>query len=246
MLNGRYAVITGGSRGIGRAIALEMAKNGAGVAIIYAGHAETADEVCAQARSFGVHALAYQCDVANWEATKAVCEQILTDFPRIDIIVNNAGIVRDTLLIRMSEEDYDTVVDVNLKGAFAMTRYLMRSLLKSEYGRVINISSVVGLTGNPGQTNYAASKAGLLGFTTSLARELAARKVTCNAIAPGYIATDMTAAVPDAVLETLAAQVPLRRVGTAEDVAHAAVFLASDMAGYITGEVLRVDGGMRM
>ena len=246
MLKGRTAVITGGSRGIGRAIAIEYARNGASIAVVYAGNTEAAREVCDIAKSHGsgVKALAYQCDVADFAATKTVCGSIVTDFGGVDIIVNNAGITRDGLFLRMSEEDFDRVLGVNLKGAFNVTRHLSRALLKSPCGRVINISSVSGLTGNVGQANYSAAKAGLLGFTKTLARELAGRNVTCNAIAPGYIQTDMTASLPTAALEALCGMIPLKRAGRAEDVANAAVFLASDMAAYITGEVLRVDGGM--
>jgi len=246
LLSGRRAVITGGSRGIGRAIALEFARQGADIAIVYAGRADAAQGVVAEAEAFGGVARAYQCDVADFAATRAVCGAILADLGGTDIIVNNAGIVRDNLVMRMSEADFDQVVAVNLKGAYNMTHHLMRPLLRSPHGRIISTTSVTALMGNPGQANYAAAKAGLIGFTKSLARELAGRGITCNAIAPGMIETDMTADLPTPVLESFTARRPLKRAGTPEDVAHAAVFLASDWAAYITGQVLQVDGGMRL
>ncbi|MDR0783036.1 MAG: 3-oxoacyl-[acyl-carrier-protein] reductase [Propionibacteriaceae bacterium] len=244
MLKGRTAVITGGSRGIGRAIVVEMARNGADVAVVYAGNSAAAEAVCAEAVELGVRALAYQCDVGNYAATKAVCAQILADFSGVDILVNNAGIVRDKLALRMTEEDFDQVIAVNLKGAFAMIQHLMSALMRSPSGRIINISSISGMMGQIGQANYAAAKAGMIGLTKTIAREVARRQVTCNAIAPGFIQTDMTAELVEATREALEARVPLQRVGSVEDIAHAAVFLASDKAGYITGEVLKVDGGM--
>ena len=246
LLDGRYAVITGGSRGIGRAIALAMARQGADIAVLYAGQAEAAAQVCAEASGYGVQASAYQCDVADFAASQAVCAQLVADHPQIDILVNNAGMVRDNLLLRMSEQDFDEVVNVNLKGVFSITHHLLRTLLRSPHGRIITITSVAALIGNPGQANYTAAKAGLIGFTKTLAREVAGRGVTANAIAPGLISTDMTADLPDSALEALNRLIPLKRPGTPEDVAQAAVFLASDLAAYITGEVIRVDGGMGM
>jgi len=246
LLEGRRAIVTGGSRGIGRAIALDLASHGANVAIVYAGQAEAAAEVCDQAAGFGVTAKTYQCDVSDFEASKALCEQVVADLGGIDIVVNNAGITRDNLLMRMSEEDFDRVIAVNLKGVFNITHHLMRPLLRSPYGRVINITSVSALQGTQGQANYAASKAGMIGFTKTLAREVAARQITCNAIAPGLIDTDMTGAMPEGALEALKVFVPMRRTGAAEDIAHAATFLASDNASYITGQVLQVDGGLRI
>jgi len=245
-LEGRHAVVTGGSRGIGRAIVLGLAEHGAQVTIVYAGQTTAAEQTCAEAARHGISAQAYQCDVSDWEQTKAVCETIVTERGRVDILVNNAGIVKDNLLMRMSEADFDRVIAVNLKGAFAITHQLLRSLLTSPCGRIITISSVVAEMGNVGQTNYAAAKAGLIGFTKSLAREVAGRGVTCNVIAPGFIATDMTAALSPTVVANLGAMIPLKRMGNPEDIANAAVFLASDSAGYITGEVLAVDGGMWM
>ena len=245
-LEGRHAVVTGGSRGIGRAIAVALARQGADVSIIYAGQAEAADQACAEAAAFGVSAKAYQCDVSDWEQTKSVCDAIVAERGRVDILVNNAGIVKDGLMMRMTEEDFDRVIAVNLKGAFNVTRHLLRSLLASPCGRVITVSSVVAEMGNAGQTNYAAAKAGLIGFTKSLAREVAGRGVTCNVIAPGFIETDMTAKLSEAVVANLGAMIPLKHMGTPADIAGAAVFLASDLAAYITGEVLAVDGGMWM
>ena len=245
-LFGRHAVVTGGSRGIGRAVAVALAQQGADVSIIYAGQADAADQACAEASSFGVSAKAYQCDVSDWEQTKTVCETIVADHGRVDILVNNAGIVKDGLMMRMTEADFDRVIAVNLKGAFNITRHLLRSLLASPCGRIITVSSVVAEMGNVGQTNYAAAKAGLIGFTKSLAREVAGRGVTCNIIAPGFIETDMTAKLSDSVVANLAGMIPLKHMGTPADVAGAAVYLASDLAAYVTGEVLAVDGGMWM
>ncbi len=244
MLQGKVAVVTGGSRGIGRAIALKFAKEGADVALVYARNEEAAKEVCEQATDDCVSVRAYVCDVENFDDVKAVCEKILSDLGHVDILVNNAGVTQDGLLLRMSEADFDRVLGVNLKGAFNFTRHLARNLMRSPAGRIVNISSVVGLMGNAGQANYAASKAGLIGFTKTVARELASRKVTCNAIAPGFIATDMTDVLPDQAVERLKTMIPLGRVGEAEEVASLAAFLASDAASYITGEVIRVDGGM--
>jgi len=246
VLEGRHAVVTGGSRGIGRAIALALAQQGAKVTILYAGQADAAQQTCADASAHGAQAVAYQCDVSNWQQVESVCQTVVADRGRVDILVNNAGIVKDNLLVRMSEDEVDKVIAVNLKGAISVTRHLLRSLLTSPYGRVITVSSVVALMGNAGQTNYAAAKAGLIGFTKSLAREVAGRGVTCNVIAPGFTTTDMTAALRPDVIDRLMANVPLRRMGAPEDVAGAAVFLASDWAGYVTGQVLSVDGGMWM
>lgn len=246
MLKGKTALITGGSRGIGRAVALKFAQNGADVAVIYSGNSCAAESVCRAAAELGAKAIAYRCDAERFGETQGVCARVIADFGKIDILVNNAGITRDGLLMRMSEDDFDRVLGVNLKGAFNFTRHLARHLLKSPAGRVINISSVAGLTGNAGQANYAASKAGLVGLTKTAARELAARGVTCNAIAPGFINTDMTGALPAEVAERLKTRIPLGRAGGAGEVAELALFLASDRAAYITGEVIRIDGGMAM
>ena len=246
MLKGKTAVITGASRGIGKAIALNFAKNGANVALIYNGNGGAAEEVVNAAEQFGVKSKCYKCNVADFEQSEAVCNEIVSDFGSVDILVNNAGITKDNLMLRMSEEDFDSVINVNLKGAFNFTKHLMRSLIKSSCGRIINISSVSGLMGNPGQANYSAAKAGMIGLTKTTAKEIASRKVTCNAIAPGFIETDMTADLPEAVKEYVKTAVPLKRMGTAQEVADLALFLASEQSGYITGEVIRIDGGMCM
>jgi len=246
MLQNRVAVITGASRGIGRAITLRLAQSGCHVAVVYASNSEAAQAVCAQAMQWGARAMAYCCDVADFGQSQQICERILADFGQVDILINNAGVIRDNLLLKMSEADFDAVLAVNLKGAFNFCKLLSRSLMKSEAGRIINISSVAGLTGNVGQANYAAAKAGLIGLTKTLAREFAGRQVTCNAIAPGFIQTDMTATLSPTVSATLLATVPLKRLGQAEEVAALAEFLASDAAAYITGEVIRVDGGLCM
>jgi len=244
MLKNRTAVITGGSRGIGKAIALRMAESGADIAIIYAGNEKAAAEVCEMAENFGVIARAYQCDVSSFGQSKAVCECIYSDFGGTDILVNNAGITKDGLILRMGEDDFDRVIGVNLKGAFNMTRHLSRYIMKSGSGRIINISSVSGIMGNPGQANYSAAKAGLIGLTKTTAKELAPRGVTCNAIAPGFIDTDMTAGLLQDILDNVGTLIPLKRMGRADEVASLAAFLATDSASYITGEVIRVDGGM--
>jgi 3-oxoacyl-[acyl-carrier protein] reductase len=246
MLNGKTAVVTGASRGIGRAIALQFAQNGANIAVIYAGNQAAAEEVCAAAKELGVKAETYRCDVADWDESKAVCETIIKNFGSVDIVVNNAGVVKDGLLLGMSREDFGTVLDVNLKGAFHFTRHLSRSVMKSPNGRFINITSVSGLMGNPGQANYSAAKAGMIGLTKTVAKEFAGKGVTCNAIAPGFIETDMTAGLPQAVKDYAVTAVPLKRMGRAEEVANLAVFLASEQSSYITGEVIRIDGGLCM
>ncbi len=246
MLKGKTAVVTGASRGIGRAIALEMARQGADLAVIYIGDEALAEGVCEEARNFGVSARKYRCDVSDPNQVKEACESIVSEFGKADILVNNAGITRDALLLRMSEDDFDAVLGVNLKGAFYFIKHLSRALMKSGAGRIINISSVSGIMGNPGQANYSSSKAGLIGLTKTVAKELAPRNVTCNAIAPGFIETDMTANLPQSVKDSIDSAVPLKRMGKAQEVADLAVFLASDRASYITGEVIRVDGGMCM
>lgn len=247
MLKGKTALITGGARGIGAAITATLAAQGANVAVIYAGSQEKAEALCAQcAQDHGVHAQAYQCDVADFAAAKAVVAQVKKDFGTVDILVNNAGITRDGLLMMMKESDFDDVISANLRGTFLCMKAVSRTMMKQRYGRIVNLSSVVGLHGNAGQVNYAASKAGVIGMTKSLAKELASRGVTVNAVAPGFIATDMTAAMTDAAKEATLAAIPMSRLGAPEDVARAVAFLASDEAAYITGQVLAVDGGMSM
>lgn len=242
MLKGKTAVVTGGSRGIGRAIAYKLASMGADIAVIYAGNAEAAETVCRRsAEETGVKARAYQCDVADFTAVKETMARIRSDFGTVHILVNNAGITRDGLLAIMKEEDYDAVVDTNLKGAFNMIRHCAGLFIRNREGCIINITSVAGLMGNAGQCNYSASKAGLIGLTKSAARELAPKGIRCNAIAPGFIATDMTGSQTD---NPLLGTIPLGRMGEPEDVAEAAAYLAT--AKYVTGEVLRVDGGIAM
>ena len=245
-LNQKTALITGGSRGIGKAIALRLAQEGANIALVYAGNHQAAEETKAQVEALGVRVKTYSCDVSDFEATKAVVQSVLEDFGGVDILVNNAGIVRDGLVLSMKEEDFARVLSINLTGAFHMIRHLYSHFMRKRSGRIINISSVVGLNGNAGQANYSAAKAGLIGLTKSVAKELAGRNVTCNAIAPGYIASDMTAALPEKAREAILSSIPAKRAGTPEDVAEAAAFLAGEAASYITGEVLRVDGGMSM
>jgi 3-oxoacyl-[acyl-carrier protein] reductase len=243
---GKTAVVTGGSRGLGRAVCLELAKGGANVVFCYAGNEAAAKETTAACEALGAKALAIQCDVAKADEVKALMDAAVKEFGRIDILVNNAGITRDGLLMMMKEEDFDAVIAANLKGTFLCMKAVSRIMMKQRYGRIVNLSSVVGLRGNAGQVNYAASKAGVVGMTKSLAKELASRGVTVNAVAPGFIATDMTTAMTDAAKEATLASIPLQRLGAPEDVAHAVAFLASDEAAYVTGQVLCVDGGMAM
>ena len=245
-LAGKCAVVTGGGRGIGRAVCLALAAQGADVVVNYAGGAEAADETAKACRALGVRAIAVQADVADEAQAAALVETAVRELGGVDILVNNAGITRDGLLLRMSEEDFTRVLDTNLKGAFHCMKAACRGMMRRRAGRIVNISSVVGVRGNAGQANYAASKAGLIGLSKSAAKELASRGITVNCIAPGFIDTAMTAALPEAVKEKLLAEIPMGRFGAAEDVAAAAAFLASDAAAYITGQVLCVDGGMAM
>ena len=243
-LNGRYALVTGGSRGIGRAICLGLAARGAAVAVNYAGNAAAAEETVEACKALGVDAFALQADVADAAACEAMVKETIARFGRLDILVNNAGITRDGLMLTMKEADWDAVLDTNLKGAFHCMKAAYRPMMKQKYGRIVNLSSIVGLRGNAGQANYAASKAGLIGLTKSLAKELAARNVTVNAVAPGFIDTDMTAALPEKAREAMLSTIPMGRLGQAEDVARAVAFFAGEGAGYVTGQVLCVDGGM--
>lgn len=245
-LAGKCAVVTGGGRGIGRAVCLALAAQGADVVVNYAGGAEAAGETAKACRALGVRAIAVQADVADEAQAAALVETAVRELGGVDILVNNAGITRDGLLLRMSEDDFTRVLDTNLKGAFHCMKAACRGMMRRRAGRIVNISSVVGVRGNAGQANYAASKAGLIGLSKSAAKELASRGITVNCIAPGFIDTAMTAALPEAVKEKLLAEIPMGRFGAAEDVAAAAAFLASDAAAYITGQVLCVDGGMAM
>ena len=244
-LANQIAVVTGAGRGIGRAIALKFAAEGADVVCV-SRTVENSEKVANEVRALGRKAWAVDVDVADGNAVNAAAEKILADAGRVDVLVNNAGVTRDGLLMRMSEADWDTVLDTNLKGAFMFTKAFTRTFAKQRSGRIINITSVIGLIGNAGQANYAASKAGLIGFTQSVARELASRGVTCNALAPGFIETDMTAVLNEAMRAELLKKIPLGSFGQAEDIAGAALFLAGPAARYVTGQVLTVDGGMVM
>ena len=241
MLTGNVALITGGSRGIGAACARKLAALGADIAVIYAGNAEKANEVCAACEALGVRARTYQCDVADFDAVKQTVAAVKAELGSVDILVNSAGITRDGLVAAMREADFDAVIDTNLKGTFNMIRHCARLFLRTGHGRIVNISSVAGVTGNAGQANYSASKAGVIGLTKSVARELAPKGITCNAVAPGFVATDMTAALP-LTDEQLRAAVPLGRMARPEEIADAVAFLAQ--SDYITGQVLCVDGGV--
>ncbi len=245
LLADKIAVVTGAGRGIGRAVALAYAKMGADVVCVSRTE-ENSVKVAAEVEAIGRRAWAVAVDVSDTAAVDAAAKGILESTGRVDILVNNAGVTRDNLLMRMSEEEWDTVIDTNLKGAFNFTKALTRPFIKQRSGRIINIASVIGLIGNAGQSNYAASKAALIGFTKSIAKELATRGITVNAIAPGFIETDMTAALSEKMREGILGNVPLERFGSPDDIAHAAVFLAMEPSGYITGQVLTVDGGMVM
>ena len=244
LLNGTNALITGASRGIGRGIALILAQNGANVAFTYLSSPEKAQELEKELQGMGVKAKGYKSDASEFSAADVLITNIIADFGSLEVVVNNAGITRDNLLMRMSEEQFDEVIRTNLKSAFNITKACQRPMLKARKGSIINISSVVGVKGNAGQANYAASKAGMIGFTKSVALELGSRNIRCNAIAPGFIETEMTAALAPEMVQQWREQIPLKRGGTPEDVAQAVVFLASDMSSYITGQVLNVDGGM--
>ena len=245
-LAGKTAIVTGAGRGIGNAVARRFAEEGAKVILISRNPASCGGAADAINAEFPESCKAYPCDVADAAAVEECVKAILADYPSIDILVNNAGITKDTLLMRMKESDWDAVMDTNLKSVFLFVKALQRTLMKSPAGRIINMSSIVGITGNVGQANYAASKAGVIGFTKSVAQELASRKVTCNAICPGFIATEMTDAIPEAAREALLTRIPMRDMGKPEDIANCALFLASDEARYMTGQVLVCDGGMCM
>ena len=246
LLAEKTALVTGASRGIGRAAALELAKAGAKVAVNFAGNRTAAEEVVSMIEATGGQAMLVQADVGNAADVEAMIKAVVERFGRIDILVNNAGITRDNLIMRMKEEDWDAVIHTNLKGIFNCTKAVSKLMMKQRYGRIINMASVVGVMGNAGQANYAAAKAGVIGFTKSMAKELASRNITVNAVAPGYISTDMTANLPEQVRLDMQSQIPLQRLGNPEDVAAAVLFLVSPGADYITGQTLHVDGGMVM
>lgn len=242
MLKEKTVIVTGGAKGIGKAIALAFAKEGANIVLNY--RSTVSDELIKEIENFGVKCLTIKADVSNFEEAREVVEKAKEEFGSIDILINNAGITRDNLLLKMTEEDFDSVINTNLKGAFNMIKHASKIMLKQKSGSIINMSSVVGLTGNAGQVNYSASKAGMIGMTFSTARELASRGITCNAIAPGFITTDMTDVLPDKIKETILNTIPLKRFGETEEIATTAVFLAKNK--YITGQVISVDGGMVM
>lgn len=244
MLEGKVALITGASRGIGREIALTLAAYGADIIVNYHGSKEKAEQVCDEIRVLNRKAVAVQCDVSDYEQCGNMIQDMLTEFTHIDILVNNAGVTKDNLVMKMTAEDFDYVIDTNLKGTFYTIKHLYKAFIKQRSGRIINLSSVSGVLGNAGQANYAASKAGVIGLTKTMAKELASRNITVNAVAPGYIETDMTHALTESQKEATIAQIPLKRVGTTKDIAETVAFLASDKAAYITGQVISVDGGM--
>lgn len=243
---GKVALVTGASRGIGRAIALALAAEGADVAVNYAGSEAAAKEVAAEIEAMGRKAFVIQADIASTEASTAMVDAVVKEFGRVDVLVNNAGITRDGLLMRMKEEDWDAVITTNLKGVFNCTKAAIKYMMKQKSGNIVNISSIVGVMGNAGQANYCAAKAGVIGFTKTTAKEVAARGIRVNAIAPGFIKTDMTSVLSEKVVEAMLAGIPLNRLGETEDIAKAVLFLASSDANYITGQTLHVDGGMVM
>ena len=245
-LTGKTAVVTGGSRGIGRSICIELAKQGANVVVNYSGSEDKAKQVVSEIEDLGVKAIAIQANVADSAAVDAMMKQTIEVFGTLDILVNNAGITRDNLLMRMKEQEWDDVVDTNLKGVFLCTKAVTRQMMKQRAGRIINISSIVGVAGNPGQANYVAAKAGVIGLTKTCAQELASRNILVNAIAPGFITTEMTDSLPEELKEAMLKQIPLAKLGQPEDVAKAVVFFASDNANYITGQTLHIDGGLVM
>ena len=244
LLEGKTAIITGGSRGIGKGIALVFAQHGANVAFTYSSSVESANSLEKELSNYGVKVKSFQSNAADYKESQDLVENVLSDFGSIDILVNNAGITKDNLLMRMGEEDFDKVIEVNLKSVFNMTKAVQRTMLKQRKGSIINMSSVVGVKGNAGQSNYAASKAGIIGFSKSVALELGSRNIRSNVIAPGFIETEMTAKLDEATVDGWRAGIPLKRGGSPEDIANACVFLASDLSGYITGQTINVDVGM--
>lgn len=246
MFEGKVALVTGAGKGIGKEIALELARGGAKCVINYASSAAGAESVAEEIRAMGSEAMTYKCDVSDADAVQKMITDVMEQYGRIDILVNNAGITKDGLMLKMTEADFMAVLDINLKGAFNCMKAVTKPMMKQRYGRIINITSIVGIIGNAGQVNYAASKAGLIGMTKSASRELASRNITVNAVAPGFIETDMTDVLPDSVKEQLLAQIPMKKLGQTGDIANAVCFLADEKASYITGQVLQVNGGMAM
>ncbi len=244
MLNGKTAIVTGASRGIGRAIALELARQGADIAAVYFGSEEKANALRTEIEAIGKKCRIFKCNVADFSESETCVKQVCEEFGGVDILVNNAGITRDKLVLQMNEDDFDSVVDTDLKGVFNMIKHCYRNFMKKKYGKIINISSVSGIMGNPGQANYSAAKAGVIGLTKTVAKELAGRSICCNAIAPGFIETDMTESFREN--EAVVGAIPMKRMGKPEDVAYLAAFLASPSSDYITGEVIRIDGGLAM
>jgi 3-oxoacyl-[acyl-carrier protein] reductase len=244
LLQNKVALITGATRGIGRGVSLKFAEQGANIAFTYVSSEDKAIALEKELASFGIKAKGYKSDAGNFKAADELINAVVAEFGTIDILVNNAGITRDTLLMRMSEQQWDEVINANLKSVFNLTKAVQKPMLKAKYGSIINMSSVVGVKGNPGQANYAASKAGIIGFTKSVALELGSRNIRCNAIAPGFIETEMTAALDEKKVQAWRDGIPLKRGGTAEDVANLTLFLASDMSGYITGQCINICGGM--
>ncbi|MGN0501791.1 MAG: 3-oxoacyl-[acyl-carrier-protein] reductase [Ruminococcus sp.] len=242
----KTAVVTGGSRGIGLAIATKLAQGGANIAILYVGDESEGIKAKEELLQYGTKVEQYFCDVSDFEASQKVVEKVIEEFGGIDFLINNAGITRDKLILNMEEKDFDAVIGVNLKGTFNMIKHTYKHFMKKRFGRIVSTSSIVGLNGNAGQANYSASKAGIIGLTKSVAKELAGRGVTANAVAPGYIGTDMTNVLSDKVKDAMKAQIPAKRIGTPDDVANVVAFLCSDEAAYVTGEVIRVDGGLAM
>ena len=244
LLQNKTALITGATRGIGKGIALVFAQHGANIAFTYSSSVKAADELESALSEYGVKAKGYQSNAANFDAAQELANTVIAEFDQIDILINNAGITRDNLLLRITEEDFDKVIEVNLKSVFNLTKAVIKPMMKKRAGSIINMSSVVGVKGNAGQSNYAASKAGILGFTKSIALELGSRNIRCNAIAPGFIETEMTAVLPEETVKGWRDAIPLKRGGSPEDIANACVFLGSDLSTYITGQTLNVDGGM--